>query len=561
MERKIRNFMLMFAVIAAPLLCSAQSHTYLDALQAYQIGEIAQAHSLFINEIKANPDNDAAHFYLAMIYSASENTHAKAEEEFKKAIKIDPDNYWYKYSLALFYAETDRIELTTVLLEELIEDFPKKSELYFTAINAYLNQSDITKALATLEKIEGKIGKSEMICLTKIDLMSKLEDYSDKDIYDYLEDYYKDCQSPRMATMLGDRYASLYNDSLALFYYNQAIDLDQGYAPAYYGRAHLYQALRQYDRYFEDMSFFLKDPAISPRLKSDYLNKLTESSQFVLAFPDETQQMVLDAYTTHPKDEEVTTMAGVFFYRMDQPHYAIELMKQNYENHPESIGAAAQYLMLLYYQEMWDELIPECDQIIENFGYNFDIVQLRGIAYSLKKDYDSAIRDFQLIASSSPRDSAVIVFANSMLGDLYYQKGDSKRAFRHYKKALKTAPNHAPALNNYAYYLATEGKKLKKARAMSEITIKQEPDNPTYLDTYAWILHLLGQNIEAKAVFKHAMLYGGKESAVILDHYGDVLFALKEYDLAFLYWNQAKALDDTLGIEEKIKAKKAEIGR
>ena len=557
----MRKFLLIFALIVAPLLCIAQSHTYLDALQAYQMGEIAEAHSLFINEIKANPDNDAAHFYLAMIYSASENTHAKAEEEFKKALAIDPNNYWYKYSLALFYAEMERIELTTLLLEELIEAFPKKSELYFTAINAYLNQNDITKALATLDKIEGKIGKNEMIGLTRMDLMSKQGNYTDKQLYDYLESYYQDCQSPRMATMLGDRYASLYNDSLSMFYYNQAIDIDQGYSPAYYGRAHVFQALRQYDRYFEDMSVFMKDPAISPRLKSEYLNNLTESSQFVMAFPEETEQMVLDAYTTHPKDEGITTMAGVFFYRMDKPHYAIELMKQNADNHPDNLEAAMQYLMLLYYQKLWDELIPTCDRVIERFGYNFDIVQLRGIAYSLKEDYDSAIRDFKLIAVSAPKDSAIIVFSNSMLGDLYHQKGDSKNAYKHYKKVLKTNPNYAPTLNNYAYFLALEGKNLKKAKAMSEITIKQEPDNPTYLDTYAWILHLLGQDIEAKAIFKHAMLYGGKENAVIMDHYGDVLFALKEYDLAFVYWNQAKALDDTLGIEEKIKAKKAEIGR
>ena len=557
----MKKILLLLAVIAAPLLCAAQSHTYLDALQAYQQGKIAEAHSLFINEIKANPNNDAAHFYLAMIYSANENNHAKAEEEFKKALAIDPNNYWYKYSLALFYAETERMELTTLLLEELIEAFPRKSELYFTAINAYLNQNDITKALATLDKIEGKIGKNEMIGLTRMDLMSKQGTYTDKQLYNYLESYYQDCQSPRMATMLGDRYASLYNDSLSLFYYNQALDIDQGYSPAYYGRAHVFQALRQYERYFEDMGVFMKDPAISPRLKSDYLNKLTETSQFVIAFPEETEQMVLDAYTTHPKDEDITTMAGVFFYRMDKTHYAIELMRQNAENHPDNPEAALQYLMMLYYQKLWDELIPACDRIIERFGYNFDIVQLRGIAYSLKEDYNSAIRDFELIAASAPKDSATIVFSNSMLGDLHHQKGDSKSAYKHYKKVLKANPNYAPTLNNYAYYLSQEGKNLKKAKAMSEITIKQEPDNPTYLDTYAWILHLLGQNIEAKAVFKHAMLYGGKENAVILDHYGDVLFELKEYDLAFVYWNQAKALDETLGIEEKIKAKKAEIGR
>jgi tetratricopeptide (TPR) repeat protein len=63
-----------------------------------------------------------------------------------------------------------------------------------------------------------------------------------------------------------------------------------------------------------------------------------------------------------------------------------------------------------------------------------------------------------------------------MLGDLYHQKGDSKNAYRHYKKVLKTNPNYAPTLNNYAYYLALEGKNLKKAKTMSEITIKQEPE-------------------------------------------------------------------------------------
>ena len=35
------------------------------------------------------------------------------------------------------------------------------------------------------------------------------------------------------------------------------------------------------------------------------------------------------------------------------------------------------------------------------------------------------------------------------------------------------------------------------------------------------------------------MLYGGKDSAVTLDHYAEVLFDLEEYSLAFVYWAQA----------------------
>ena len=94
---------------------------------------------------------------------------------------------------------------------------------------------------------------------------------------------------------------------------------------------------------------------------------------------------------------------------------------------------------------------------------------------------------------------------------------------------------------------------------MSKKTVEAEPDNPTYLDTFGWILFLMDKPLEAKAQFKHALLYGGTENADILDHYAEVLFKLGEHDLAFIYWNQAKNLDNTLGIEEKIKVRKAQL--
>ena len=76
---------------------------------------------------------------------------------------------------------------------------------------------------------------------------------------------------------------------------------------------------------------------------------------------------------------------------------------------------------------------------------------------------------------------------------------------------------------------------------MSRKTIDAEPDNVTYLDTYGWILYLLGRPADAKPYFKHAMMYGGKESATILRHYATVLEALGENDLAAVYRKQAEA--------------------
>ena len=127
--------------------------------------------------------------------------------------------------------------------------------------------------------------------------------------------------------------------------------------------------------------------------------------------------------------------------------------------------------------------------------------------------------------------------------------------------ALKINPGHVYVLNNYAYYLCLDGKNLKKAFEMSRRTIEAEPDNPTYLDTYGWILFLMGRADEAKPHFKHAMLYGGKESVVILDHYAEVLFALGEYERAMVYWNQAlrKNNGEVPDLEEKIDRRKLQI--
>ena len=96
---------------------------------------------------------------------------------------------------------------------------------------------------------------------------------------------------------------------------------------------------------------------------------------------------------------------------------------------------------------------------------------------------------------------------------------------------------------------------------MSKKTIEAEPNNATYLDTFGWILYLMGKPLEAKPHFKQAMLYGGKDSAVIMDHYAEVLYALKEYDLAMVYWNLAmhKNQGRIPDLEEKVNARKAEI--
>ena len=213
--------------------------------------------------------------------------------------------------------------------------------------------------------------------------------------------------------------------------------------------------------------------------------------------------------------------------------------------------------------EDWPALSGEAFKAYERFPKEVSLLELASMGEYNLKDYDEVLAICDQIIEAAPADSAKALRAWSTKGDVYHQVGEPKLAYKAYEKALKINPDYVYVLNNYAYYLSLDGKKLKKAHDMSRKVIEAQPDNATYLDTYGWILHLQGKSEEAKKHFKRAMVYGGKDSAVIMDHYAEVLFALKEYDMAFLYWNLArqKNAGDIPDLDEKIRQRKEESGR
>ena len=543
-SRILRKIVCAFVLLFAAAGLQAQTAKYIEALKNYQQGETAEALRLFQEEAKENPSNDAACYYVAAIYSSNPDKMAEAESWIKRAIELSPDNFWYRYDLALLYLRTDRQELAVPMLEQLTADFPKKTDLYFDLINVYLSDNDVEKALATLDKIDAIRGKSEIVGLTRAELLLKKPDANPDSVYQSLAAYYADCHTPRLATVLGDYYASTYRDSLAMSYYEEALAIEPDFTPAWFGKAGVHQMLRQYDSFFSSLSHVMRDPYVQPEAKAAQVEQMTSNPQFVRTFAEEFDQMMLDLRTAHPTDSTINALIGGFWYRTGRPHLAIEIMRQNMEQHPESINAALQYLFMLYYQQSWAALAEGASVGIQRFPDSPDMLQLRAIALAQMKNYPEALQDYEAILRLNPRDTTVMKVTYSSMGDLYHQMDDSKNSYKCYEKALKIDPDYNPVLNNYAYYLSLEGKSLKKARDMSSKTITSEPDNPTYLDTYAWILHLMGLDIEAKSYFKHAMLYGGKESKTILEHYAIVLEALGEKDLANIYYKQAAAMTD-----------------
>ena len=571
MEKHIFNILISLALLmsvcktadAQPVRPQSSSENMvLSAVERYNDRDLEASEALLAAVLANDGTNDAAWYYLSMI-AVEKKEMAEAEEFLRKACELDPDNYWYRYRLARLYAVTQRQELTISMYEELLEDFPKKSDLYFDMVELYAAQGEYEKALDTLKEIETVFGMTEGIAMYRFNLLRTLERH--EEAYESLEEYNRQYSSPYVLSTLADYQMSMYNDSTALAYYDEALDIAPDYSPALLGKAETLRMTRKYDRYFDVLEKYVRTSDSPSSAKSDYLMAIVQRTdpKFVRSFMPQLDSVMAVALEVHPADSSILQTAGIYYYSTDRKDKARDHFRLNAETYPESLSASANLVEFLMFAEEWEALSEEGRKAYDRFPEETGFLEMASVGDYNLKEYGKVLDICEKVLEVAPDDSSRTLRAWSTMGDIYHQLGEDKKAYKAYDKALKINPDYVYVLNNYAYYLSVQGKKLKKAYNMSRRTIEAEPDNATYLDTFGWILYLQGKALEAKPFFKHAMLYGGKESPVVLDHYAEVLYALKEYDMAFVYWNLAKQKNngDIPDLDARIEERKKAINR
>ena len=184
-----------------------------------------------------------------------------------------------------------------------------------------------------------------------------------------------------------------------------------------------------------------------------------------------------------------------------------------------------------------------------------------GLAQFQKEDRDAAIDVFQRgISTINDKSNPEIVSDfYAILGDLYYQKGMKKAAYCAYDSCLQWKKDNIGCLNNYAYYMSVEGIELERAEKMSYKTIRQEKENSTYLDTYAWILFKMKRYAEARIYIDKAVEHIDTTvvNTEIYSHAGDIYALNNEIEKAVEFWNKALTLtpNDKL-LQKKIRKRK-----
>lgn len=130
-----------------------------------------------------------------------------------------------------------------------------------------------------------------------------------------------------------------------------------------------------------------------------------------------------------------------------------------------------------------------------------------------------------------------------ILGDAYQALGNNAASDEAFEKALAINPKDDHVLNNYSYFLSIRKEKLVLADSLSARLVVDHPKNGTYLDTRAWVLFELKRYAEARVAMEVALKDRENVSATLWEHYGDVLFRLRQVDKAVEAWKEALRLD------------------
>ena len=193
---------------------------------------------------------------------------------------------------------------------------------------------------------------------------------------------------------------------------------------------------------------------------------------------------------------------------------------------------------------------------ITYFPFNSLLYYFNGIAnYRLSKPEETVKSLNSGLEFIVDNDILLLEFYSS-LADAHNTLDNYELSDSFYEKALELDSQNVIVLNNYAYYLSLRKAKLLKAKRMSFKCNSLEPNNGTYQDTYAWILYQNLEYSEAKKWILKALESGGDKNAIIVEHYGDILYKLGETKEAIKNWEKAKELGEgSIYLERKIQEK------
>lgn len=522
---------------------------FIDAGKAKILEDYEQSIKLYEACIKIDPLAAAPYYVLGNLYMYF-NEQDVAAQYSKKATEIDPSNYYYRLLYTEILKNNQQVDLAEEQYKEMMTLFPGKMELYIDLAMIYVFKKEYKKAIGVYDKLEEEIGPNEDIKLKKQYLYIQLGDVqrASKEIEDLI---ILRPDNPEYYILLAEVYLVNGFDEKALKAYNRASEKFPDNSRIQLSIAEYYRGKGEYEKAIDHLKIAFADPLL------DVDNKIkTILSFFDLAERDEKFRNALVELgqvllKTHPENARVLTINGDISLAMGKSRLARDYFSAAVELDNSRYPIWNQLLFLEAELDMFDTLARHSEQAIDLFPNQPFSYYFLGYANVRMKKYKEAAEAYESGVSLVLDNGALKVQFYLGMADAFNELKNYEKSDRAFDEVLKLDSNNTIALNNYSYYLSLREEKLEMALKMSAKCNNLDPNQSTYLDTYAWIFYKLTRYEEARIWMEKALQYGGNENGVILEHMGDIYFRLNNIEEAVNYWQKAKTAGEASELIDK----------
>lgn len=518
------------------------NYFFLEAVRQQGTGHYAAAFDLLDHCLDINPKAAEAYFlrarYLSMLRKDS-----LALNDLEKAASLQPGNAIYQEKVAQFYIGMGNFDKATKAYEQLFANNRDRSDVLNVLVQLYQQQKDYGKMIEAINKMEELEGVDDQFEMAKMNVYEMMGDT--RKAYQTLKRLADSHPNDKTFTiMLGNwlMQHKMQKAAYKLFAQTLKEEPDNTYAQSsmydYYRSSGKDSLARQ----MMDRILLGKNTPADSRMQ--FLKQAIQEnerqggdSMQIIQLLDRVRQVV-------PKDAELAEMRAAYFQMKKMPTAVVDsALMQILDIAPDNAWARFQLIQSKWSTQDW-KLVASLAE--PGMLYNPDemaFYYFTGLARFYQEDDKGALDAFQRgtaeINDKSNPDIVSDFYA--IMGDIYHSQGEKEKSYAAYDSCLQWKPDHIATLNNYAYFLCTEGGNLKKAEEMSAKAVKAEPANATFLDTYAWILFCEERYAEAK-IYMDATLKNDTDSAVsaaVLEHAGDIYMKVGEKEQALEFLQKA----------------------
>jgi len=525
---------------------------YYEAANLKNAGKYDAAYDLFSYCLSLDTASSPVLYELAM-FQLQRNRPEKAVEMLKSAVAHSDDNFTYRMTLAGLYRNLGMYGEASDSYEELVKRYPDKSELNYYLADALTQEGEIGAAIDAYNVLESTMGMNETLSLQKFKLYQTLKQ-PDKAFEEIEKLANKYPMNARYRLLMGDLHLENEETEKALACYQQAHEIDPDDPRYIVSMANYYDQTGDKEAAEQEIRDALVNEKLDVETKVGILSRYVQRLQQTQQGIENANSLFQTLLDQHPEDTELKLMYGSLLMAQQKEEEAKFQFQLVTEMEPSNEGAWQQLLNISLKGEDIPEVIRICTRCKELFPEAPEYYFYLGIGYYMQEKYQESLDTYYAGLKIIPEGNGVVK-SNfyGQIGDLYYQMEKMDEAYKAYDEALKYNENNAPVLNNYSYFLTLDKKDLKKAERMAAQCIKLEPDNATYLDTYAWVFFVQGNYTLAKIYIENALSKDTTNSAELVDHYGDILYMSGEKDKALEQWKKAKEMGkDTDVLKQKI---------